>query len=115
MDFLNDLLGFAEAAVPGVLSFCPHAFVLVLRPGRRHSLGGAQLPAGLEGHAAFLDHGSLSRFFEYRMAWAFMEAGEKALTALILRMTVFIRGMPIIVLAGVVAAAGAWVINNVNF
>jgi hypothetical protein len=30
-------------------------------------------------------------------------------------MTVFIHGMPIIVLAGAVAAAGAWVINNVNF
>jgi hypothetical protein len=36
---------------------------------------------------------ALFTLFLYRMAWAFMEAGEKTLTALILPMPVFIRGM----------------------
>ncbi len=47
---------------------------------------------------------ALFMLFLYRMAWAFMEAGEKALTALILLMTVFIRSMPLIVLAGIAAS-----------
>lgn len=114
MDFLNDLLGFVEAAFEGVFRF-----VRMLLLWSFDQV--AAIPWGALSYLPVWKVMLLSAImalfllFLYRMAWAFMEAGEKALTALILLMTVFIRSMPIIVLAGVAAAAGAWVINNVNY
>jgi len=114
MDFLNDLLGFVGAAVDGVLRF-----IRMLLFWSFDQV--AAIPWGALSYLPVWKVMLLSSImalfmlFLYRMAWAFMEAGEKAMTALILLMTVFIRSMPIIVLAGVAAAAGAWVINNVNF
>ena len=114
MDFLNDLLGFVEAAVAGIFHF-----IRMLLFWSFDQV--AAIPWGALSYLPVWKVMLLSSImalfmlFLYRMAWAFWEAGEKALTALILLMTVFIRSMPIIVLAGVAAAAGAWIINNVNF
>ena len=114
MDFLNDLLGFVEAAFEGVFRF-----VRMLLFWSFDQV--AAIPWGALSYLPVWKVMLLSAImalfllFLYRMGLAFLEAGEKALTALILLMTVFIRGMPIIVLAGIAAAAGAWVINNVNF
>jgi hypothetical protein len=44
-----------------------------------------------------------------------LEAGEKALSAFATLLTVFVKTLPPILLAGFAAAAGAWVVNNVNF
>ena len=114
MDFLNDLLGFVEAAVAGVFQF-----VRMLLFWSFEQI--AAIPWGALSYLPVWKVMLLSTImallllFLYRMGMAFLEAGEKALAAFILLMTVFIRGMPIIVLAGIAAAAGAWVINNVNF
>jgi hypothetical protein len=114
MDFLNDLLGFVEAAVAGVFQI-----VRMLLFWSFEQI--AAIPGGALSYLPVWKVMLLSTImsllllFLYRMGIALLEAGEKALAAFILLTTVFIRGMPIIVLAGIAAAAGAWVINNVNF
>jgi hypothetical protein len=50
----------------------------------------------------------------YRAGRELLDAGEKALAALATLLTVFVRTLPPILLAGAAAAAGAWVINHVN-
>ena len=50
----------------------------------------------------------------YRAARELLEAGEKALSAFVTLLTVFVRTLPPILLAGAAASAGAWVINHVN-
>jgi hypothetical protein len=53
-------------------------------------------------------------YFLYRAARELLEAGEKALTAFVTLLTVLIRTLPPILLAGAAAAVGAWAINHVN-
>jgi hypothetical protein len=50
----------------------------------------------------------------YRAGRELLEAGEKLLTAFVTLLSVFVRTLPYILLAGVVAAGGAWVIVHVN-
>src|SRR5262245_32583308 len=54
-------------------------------------------------------------YFLYKAIKELLEAGEKALAAFATLLTVFVKTLPPILLAGLAAAAGAWVINNVNF
>ena len=50
----------------------------------------------------------------YRAGKELLDAGEKALSAFVTLLTVFVRTLPPILLAGGAAAAGAWVINHIN-
>jgi hypothetical protein len=54
-------------------------------------------------------------YFLYRAIRELLDAGEKALAAFATLLTVFVRTLPPILLAGIAAAAGAWVVNNVSF
>ena len=54
-------------------------------------------------------------YFIYRAGRELLEAGEKALSAFATLLAVFVRTLPPILLAGVAAAAGAWVVTHVNF
>lgn len=54
-------------------------------------------------------------YFLYKAIKELLEAGEKALAAFATLLSVFIKTLPPILLAGLAAAAGAWVVNNVNF
>lgn len=114
MDFINDLLGFLEATFLGIFHFI----------GMLIFWSVAQIAAVPWGALSYLPVWkimlistitALLLLYMYRMMWAFWEAGEKALAAIILLTTVFIRSLPLIVIAGLVAAASAWVVNNVNF
>ncbi len=51
----------------------------------------------------------------YRAGRELLEAGEKLLTAFVTLVTVFVRTLPYILIAGVVAAGTAYIINNINF
>ena len=53
-------------------------------------------------------------YFLYRAIKELIDAGEKALSAFATLLTVFVRTLPPILLAGIAAAIGAWIINNVN-
>jgi hypothetical protein len=80
MDFLNDLLGFVEAAGAGVFRF-----VRMLLFWSFDQV--AAIPWGTLSYLPVwkvMLLSSIMAFFTlflYRMAWAFMEAGEKTLTA----------------------------------
>jgi hypothetical protein len=54
-------------------------------------------------------------YFLYRAIRELLEAGEKALSAFATLLAVLIKTLPPAVLAGLAAAAGAWVVNNVTF
>ncbi len=51
----------------------------------------------------------------YRAIRELLEAGEKALAAFATLLSVLIKTLPPALLAGLAAAAGAWVVNNVSF
>jgi hypothetical protein len=51
----------------------------------------------------------------YRAIRELLEAGEKALSAFATLLSVLIKTLPPALLAGLAAAAGAWVVNNVSF
>jgi hypothetical protein len=44
-----------------------------------------------------------------------LEAGQKALSAFVTLLSVMIKTLAPLLAAGLVAAGGAWIINNVNF
>lgn len=114
MEFLNDLFGFVEGVIGGVFQFIRMLLVWSLEQIAAVPWGAlSYLPAWKVMLLSTIM--ALLLLFFYRMAWAFWEAGEKAMVAFILIVTVFIRSVPLIVLAGIAAATGAWIINNVNF
>ncbi|NJM33677.1 MAG: hypothetical protein HC850_02065 [Rhodomicrobium sp.] len=51
----------------------------------------------------------------YKSIRELLEAGEKALSAFATLLSVLIKTLPPAILAGLAAAAGAWVVNNINF
>jgi hypothetical protein len=51
----------------------------------------------------------------YRAIRELIEAGQKALAAFATLLSVFVQTLFPVLVAGITAAAGAWVINNVNF
>ncbi len=114
MDFLNDLLGFVEATISGIMHFIGMLLFWSITQIASVPWGAlSYLPVWKVMLLSTLT--ALLLIFVYRMLWAFWEAGEKMMVALILLTTVFIRSLPIILIAGIVAAIGAWVVNNVNF
>jgi hypothetical protein len=50
----------------------------------------------------------------YKAARELLKAGEGLLSAFATVLTVFVKTLPYILMAGIVAAVGAWVINHVN-
>jgi type VI protein secretion system component VasF len=58
--------------------------------------------------------GIVVAYLLYRAARELLDAGEKALSAFVTLLTVFVRTLPPILLAGGAAAAGAWVVTHVN-
>ncbi len=59
--------------------------------------------------------GAVVIYFLYRAVRELLEAGEKALSAFATLLTVFVKTLPPILLAGLAAAVGAWTINHINF
>jgi len=51
----------------------------------------------------------------FRAAKEFWVAGEKILAAFVTLLAVLVRTLPLILLAGAIAAGGLWVINRINF
>jgi hypothetical protein len=58
--------------------------------------------------------GAVVVYLLYRAGRELLDAGEKLLNAFVTLLTVFVRTLPYILIAGVVAAGGAWIITNVN-
>jgi hypothetical protein len=58
--------------------------------------------------------GGIVVYFLFRAARELFAAGEKAFNAFVTLLTVFVKTIPPIAIAGLAAAAGAWVVNHVN-
>ena len=110
MNFLNDFLEFVEATFTDVWHACAMLIYWAV----------AQIGAIPWAHLNYLPAWkivllsaimALWLMFLWRMIWAFSEAGEKAICAVIILATVFIRSLPIIFAAGLMGAAGTWIIN----
>ena len=54
-------------------------------------------------------------YLVWRALRELLKAGESALSAFATLLTVFVKTLPPILLAGIAAAVGAWIINNINF
>ena len=50
----------------------------------------------------------------YRAGKELLDAGQKLLNAFVTLLTVFVKTLPYILLAGIAAAAAAWIVNNPN-
>jgi hypothetical protein len=59
--------------------------------------------------------GAAIGYLLYRVGKELLEAGEKVLSAFVTLLTVFVRTLPFILLAGVVAAGGAWIVTHGKF
>lgn len=113
MQILNQLLQFLRQAISAVFNFIQTIWqwsVAQILAVPWHRLG--TLPwwkvvilAVTAGVVAYL---------LYRAGKELLDAGEKALSAFVTLLTVFVRTLPPILLAGGAAAAGAWVINHIN-
>jgi hypothetical protein len=51
----------------------------------------------------------------YRALRELLDAGQKALAAFATLLSVFVQTLVPVLLAGIAAAVGAWVVNNVSF
>lgn len=110
---LDDLLGFLEDGIVALFHFVrvllEWSLEQILSVPWRH-LG--YLPAWKIVVISVI--GVLVVMILWRVLREFYEAGEKAAVAFVVLLSVFLRTLPAMLLAGVVAAAGAWVINNVQ-
>ncbi len=114
MQFLNQLLQFLQQGLAAIFRFIQTIWQwsvaqIVALPWER--LSTLSLPKLI----LLIIIGCVVVYFLYRAARELLDAGEKALSAFVTLLTVFIRTLPPILIAGVSAAAGAWLINHVNF
>ncbi len=113
MQIVNQLLQFLKQAISAVVAFIQMIWqwsVTQILAVPWHQLGG--LPWWKAAILAVT--GAVVVYLLYRAGRELLEAGEKALSAFVPLLTVFIRTLPPILLAGAAAAAGAWVVNHVN-
>ncbi len=114
MQFLNQLLQFLQQGLAAIFRFVQSIWQwsvneIAAVPWDRLSY----LPFWKVGLLVIV--GAVVVYFLYRAGRELLDAGEKALSAFATLLTVFVRTLPPVLLAGVAAAAGAWVIVHVNF
>ncbi len=113
MQFVNQLLQFLKQGLAAIFSFIQVVWqwsVTQILAVPWHQLG--TLPWWKIVVLAVT--GAVVVYLLYQAGRQLLDAGEKALSAFVTLLTVFVRTLPPILLAGGAAAAGAWVINHVN-
>ena len=113
MQILNQLLQFTKQAISAIFTFIQTIWqwsIAQIRGVPWQQLGG--LPWWKVIILAIT--GAVVAYLLYRAARELLDAGEKALAAFVTLLTVFVRTLPPILLAGAAAAVGAWVINHVK-
>ena len=113
MQILNQLLQFLKQAISAIFNFIQTIWqwsVAQILAVPWHQLGALPwwkvIILAVTGVVVF--------YLLYRAGKELLDAGEKALSAFVTLLTVFIRTLPPILLAGGAAAVGAWIINHVN-
>src|ERR1700742_4676484 len=114
MAFLNQLLQFLQQGLATVFRFVRTIWTWSVQQILDVPWGGlSQMPFWKV--AILVVVAGTVGYFLYRAGRELLEAGEKALSAFATLLSVFIKTLPPVLLAGLAAAAGAWVINHVNF
>ncbi len=114
MQFIDQLLRFLRQGIAAIFTFIDLIWrwsVQQIMAVPWHELGALPLWKQL---LLVLVAGTVV-YLLYRAIRELLEAGEKALAAFATLLTVLIKTLPPALLAGLAAAAGAWVINNISF
>ncbi len=114
MQFLNQLLQFLQQGLAAIFRFVQSIWqwtVTQIAAVPWDSLGSLPIWKMI----VLVLIGAVVLYFIYKAGTELLEAGEKALSAFATLLTVFVRTLPPILIAGIAAAGGAWVINHVNF
>lgn len=113
MQFLNQLLGFLQQGIAAVFRFIRSIWSwseAQIRSVPWENLGALDIWKIL----VLIVVAGLIIYLLYKSLKELLEAGQKALAAFATLLSVFIQTLVPVLLAGIVAAVGAWVINNVN-
>jgi len=114
VDLLNQLLQFLMDGINWIVSFVQLIWnwsVEQIRQVPWESLG--SLPLWKQIFLGIVGAGVIFMF--YRAGKILMDAGQKTLDALATLLAAFVKTLVPVLLAGVIATVGAWIINNVNF
>ena len=114
MQFIDQLLRFLRQGIAAIFSFVELIWrwaVQQILAVPWSELGGLPLWKQL---LLVLTAGTVI-YLLYKAIRELLEAGEKALAAFATLLTVLVKTLPPALLAGLAAAAGAYVINNINF
>ena len=113
MEFLNHLQQLLYALFTPLFSYMRDAFqwwlaqVLAVPWGRVGDLPGPKV-------LLLIASAGIVAYFLFRAARELSRRGEKAFSAFLTLLTVFAKTVPPILIAGLAAAAGAWVVNHVQ-
>ncbi|MGB0085263.1 MAG: hypothetical protein WBP94_07830 [Rhodomicrobiaceae bacterium] len=114
MQFIDQLLRFLRQGIAAIFSFVETIWrwaVQQILALPWNELGGLPLWKQL----LLVLTGGTVLYLLYKAIRELLEAGEKALAAFATLLTVLVKTLPPALLAGLAAAAGAYVINNINF
>ncbi len=113
MEFLNHFQQLLYAVFTALFSYMRDAFqwwlaqVLAVPWGRVGDLPGPKI-------LLLTASTGIVAYFLFRAARELYAAGQKAISAFLTLLRVFAKTIPPILLAGLAAAAGAWVVNHVQ-
>jgi hypothetical protein len=113
MQFLNQLLQFLQQGLAWIFRFIGQIWTWTIAQvsavpwSRLSSLSLIQV-------IILVAVGATVVYLLYKAARELLEAGEKLLSAFVAVLTVFVKTLPYILIAGIVAAVGAWLINQLN-
>ena len=113
MELINQLQPLLYALFAAILSYMREAWqwwlaqILSVPWGRVGELPGSKV-------LLLIASAGIVAYFLFRAARELYSAGEKAFSAFLTLLRVFAKTVPPILLAGLAAAAGAWVVNHVQ-
>jgi hypothetical protein len=114
MQFLNQLLNFLQQGIAAIFSFIRSIW----------AWSETQIRGVPWDHLSALPVwkivllivvAALIIYLVYQALRELLEAGQRALAAIVTLLSVFVQTLVPVLLAGITAAVGAWIVNNVNF
>lgn len=113
MQFVNQLIQFLQQGIAAIFRFVQLVWTWsVGQITKAIDLPWGSMPIWKQALMVLVAIGVI--YVLYRAARELWEAGEKALGALATLLMVFVRTLPLILIAGLIAAGGAWLVVNFN-
>lgn len=114
MQFLNQLLNFLQQGIAAIFRFIRSIWgwsEAQIRAVPWENLGALPLWKII----LLIIVAAVIIYLIYQSLRELLEAGQKALAAFATLLSVFVQTLVPVLLAGITAAVGAWIVNNVNF